>query len=154
MLDDASPRLFRKLHWAVISFWAFALGFAVYVLLPIYAELRSPLRDETVVQKYCGDPTVPVVCYPRNCDSVGFYLGRDDLRSTRSKHVHLLIQDLQSRPRTVVLFTHNHSFEAFSYALPADLRITHVYDARQNRPDGIFGRLVGDTPWGLCDIAV
>ena len=71
----------------------------------------------------CADPAVTVCCYPRNCDSAAFYLGRDDLRSTRSKFVHLLVADLLSRERTVVLFTHRHSLEALKPALPPDLRV-------------------------------
>jgi len=43
---------------------------------------RAPIRR----RPSCG--------FPRNCDSVGFYLERADLRSTRSKFVHLLVADL------------------------------------------------------------
>src|SRR5207245_1522707 len=62
------------------------LGVSHYVVIPWYAEHHSPLgRSEAIVREHCGDPLTPVICYPRNCDSVGFYLGRDDLLSFRSK---------------------------------------------------------------------
>jgi len=142
------PRFFRP----VLATW-FALTLAAHaVVLPWYAQERSPMREAAVVRAFCGDPAVAVVCYPRNCDSVGFYLGRDDLKSTRSKHVHLLIKDLLSRPRTVVLFTHRHSLEALRFALPKELKLTPVADFR--RRDGWLPKLIGETPWGLCDIGV
>jgi 4-amino-4-deoxy-L-arabinose transferase-like glycosyltransferase len=142
------PRLFRP----VVIGW-FALTLAAHAIaLPWYAHERSPLREADVVRQFCADPAVTVVCFPRNCDSVGFYLGRDDLKSTRSKHVHLLIQDLLSRRRTVVLFTHRHSLEGLRHALPKELTLTQVADFR--RRGGWLPKLIGETPWGLCDIGV
>lgn len=154
VLDDGSNRLFGRFRWAVIITWLLGLSLACHVALPWYARVRSPMRDEEVLTKWCGDPAVSIVCYPRNCDSVAFYLGRDDLRSTRSKHVHLLIQDLLSRPRTVVLFTHNHSLEAFRQAVPAQLRVTPVAQFRGAVDNSFLKVFAGDTPWGLCDMAV
>lgn len=137
----------------VILSWAVLFGAAHFFVIPKYATERSPLREEALVRAACADPNVAVVCYPRNCDSVGFYLERDDLKSTRSKFVHLLVADLLTRPRTVVLFTHRHSMEALKFALPPDLMMTPVADLR--RKDGSWiSKLVGETPWGLCDIAV
>jgi hypothetical protein len=69
------------------------------------------------VKRLCGDADIPVVCYPRNCDSVAFYLQRDDLRSYRSKETHLLVGFLQNQPRTVVLFSHRHSLKGLEQAL-------------------------------------
>jgi 4-amino-4-deoxy-L-arabinose transferase-like glycosyltransferase len=143
------PRFFRT----VIACSVATMLFAHYVAVPWYALQRSPLREAAVVRHYCADPATAVVCYPRNVDSVGFYLGRDDLKSTRSKHVHLLVQDLLGRPRTVVLFTHRHSLEALRFALPKELTLTKVADFRTDR-GGWLGKLVGDVPWGLCDIGV
>jgi hypothetical protein len=69
--------------------------------------------------RYCSDAGTPVVCYPRNCDSVAFYLGRDDFRSYREKQVGDLLNFLQEQPRTVVLFTHRHSPAGLAYFLPS-----------------------------------
>ena len=85
---------------------------------------------------YCGDRATPVVCYPRNLDSVAFYLGRDDLRSFRSKHTPQLVQWLQDRPRAVVLTSHRHSLDQLRNVLPPELR------------------LVGATALGKCHMAV
>jgi hypothetical protein len=137
-----------------------ALGFALlvvanYVAVPWYAERRSPMGRADQVAGYCGDPAVPVVCYPRTCDSVAFYLGRDDLRNVRSKYAAVLVQDLQSRPRTVVLFTHRHSLEALRYSLPANLRLKEVVNFKHPPgPVQALDVLGGDVPWGLCDLAV
>jgi hypothetical protein len=136
------------------------LVFAHYAMLPWYAELRSPLGRPELVRDLCGDPAAPVVCYPRPCDSLAFYLGRDDLRHFRSKHTHLLIQDLMERPRTVVLVTHRHSLEGLKQALPPPLRVTASTSLRLG-PLGIGGpledslvELLGETPLGLCHLAV
>ena len=49
------------------------------------------------VERLCRDSNTPVVCYPRNCDSVAFYLKRDDLRSYRSKETILEIASLSTK---------------------------------------------------------
>jgi hypothetical protein len=114
--------------------------------------MGGPAAD---VRSACADPAVTVCCYPRNCDSAAFYLGRDDLRSTRSKFAHLLVADLLTRERTVVLFTHDHSLAALKYTLPPDLRITRAVSFRRRVPGPAWlTKLIGETPWGLCDLAV
>lgn len=95
-----------------------------YLALPWYARYHSPLSQSAEVARYCADRTVPVICYPRNCDSVAFFLGRDDLRSFRSKQTPLLIRYLQEQPRAVILFTHRHSLESLRQVLPSDLHLT------------------------------
>jgi 4-amino-4-deoxy-L-arabinose transferase-like glycosyltransferase len=136
--------------------WIVLFAFASYVALPWYAHLRSPMGAPAAeLRSACADPAVPVCCYPRSCDSAAFYLGRDDLRATRSKHVHLLVAELLQRERTVVLFTHNHSLEALKYALPPDLRIARAVSFRRRVPGPAWlTSLIGETPWGLCDLAV
>jgi 4-amino-4-deoxy-L-arabinose transferase-like glycosyltransferase len=115
-----------------VSFWTrgcagFALvllGALHYYALPWYAHFHSPMSRPEEVRSYCSDPAVPVVCYPRNCDSVAFYLGRADLRSYRSKETGALVGFLQEHPRTVLLFTHRHSPDSLRHALPAGYRLT------------------------------
>lgn len=95
-----------------------------YGLIPWYARFHSPLSEPEQVAQYCADPSVPVVCYPRNCDSVAFFLRRDDLQSYRSKQTPTLIDNLQKQPRTVIIFTHRHSLDGLRQVLPKTLRLT------------------------------
>src|SRR5207244_11383957 len=109
------------------------------------SRMGSPAAD---LRPLCGDPATAVCCYPRSCDSAAFYLGRDDLHPTRSKFVHLLVEDLLSRDRTVVLFTHNHSLAALKHALPPDLRIAREVSFRRPVPGPAFRTtLTAATPW-------
>jgi hypothetical protein len=131
------------------------------LLLPWYAGYRAASARLAELKSYCGDKQTPVVCYPRNCDSAAFYIGRDDLQSYRSKQTHLLVRSLQERDRTVLLLTHRHSLQGLQYALTPDLRIT---DQRHfglgnipGVPDSMAQKLswfMGETSLGLCDIAV
>jgi hypothetical protein len=142
------------------------LSFAVLfvghnVLLPWYAGYRAPSAHLAELQRYCGDMQVPVVCYPRNCDSAAFYIGRDDLRSYRSKQTHLLVGYLQTQPRTVLLLTHRHSLKGLGYALTPDLYIADVRHFGLGNlpglPEGLGQKLtwfMGETSLGLCDVAV
>jgi 4-amino-4-deoxy-L-arabinose transferase-like glycosyltransferase len=141
--------------WVAAS-WGTLLLLTNTIALPWYAQLRSPMgAPEAELRTQCADPNTAVCCYPRSCDSAAFYLGRDDLRPTRSKFVHELIADLLSRDRTVILFTHNHSLAALKFALPPDLQITREVTFRRPIPGPAFlTTLVGETPLGLCDVAV
>jgi 4-amino-4-deoxy-L-arabinose transferase-like glycosyltransferase len=93
-----------------------------YVTIPWFADFHSPMSHRETVARYCRG--TPVICYPRECDSVAFYLGRDDFRSFRSKETKTLLQQLQNQPRTVVLCTHRHSLDGLRSVLPPNLRIT------------------------------
>jgi hypothetical protein len=111
-------------------------------------------RPEKVLA-LCADRNVPLVYYPRSCDSVAFYLNRDDVRTYRSKHTHLLIQQLREQPRSVVLCTHRHTVVGLRQALPPDLRI--VQETHFGIEGGVMARFktwLGETALGLCDIAV
>lgn len=100
------------------------LAVAHFGVIPWYARFHSPMSNATQVANYCGDPGMPVICYPRPCDSVGFYLKRDDLRNYRSKETPAMVQELLLQPRTVILFTHRHSLEGLREVLPPQLRLT------------------------------
>jgi 4-amino-4-deoxy-L-arabinose transferase-like glycosyltransferase len=145
----------RGAGWAVAT-WAVLLFLSHTIALPWYANLRSPMGSPAAeLRSLCADPATAVCCYPRSCDSAAFYLERDDLRPTRSKFVHLLVADLFSRDRTVILFTHNHSLAALKDALPRALRITHEVTFHRRVPGPKFlTPLIGETPLGLCDVAV
>jgi 4-amino-4-deoxy-L-arabinose transferase-like glycosyltransferase len=147
---------------AVVAGCSFALLLAAHhVVVPWYAGYRSPMGRPDLVAKYCADPDTAVVCFPRNCDSVAFYLGRDDLRSFRSKQIDPLRAALRQQPRTIVLCTHRHSLNALKQALPPEMRLveqTHFgLQHVAGLPDWLAEALngwAGETAWGLCDLAV
>lgn len=113
-----------------------ALAFSHYYAIPVYAGQKSPVSDMQMIEKMCGDPKVPIVCFPRNVDSVAFYVGRSDFRTFRSKEIDNLVVTLHQAPRTVILFGHRNSPETLARHLPAHLR------------------MVERRPLGLCEMAV
>jgi 4-amino-4-deoxy-L-arabinose transferase-like glycosyltransferase len=140
----------------VLGCWIALLIVANYVAVPWYARQRSPMGVPAAeLRAHCSDPAMPVCCYPRSCDSAGFYLQRDDLQATRSKFVHLLIADLLTRDRTAILFTHRHSFDLLKESLPPELTVEHAATFRGQLEGPIWlTKWMGDSPWGLCDLAV
>ncbi len=139
----------------LIGGFAGLLGFVNYVGLPWYAKERSPVGRPELVVPYVEDPSVPVVTYPRTCDSVAFTVGRKDFDPVRSKNINDMILASHFRPKTVVLFTHRHSYEAFKEALPASLTITDVVELKHpSRNMPWLDKAVGDSPWGLCHVVV
>ncbi len=138
----------------------FALLCAVMNLgvVPWYAAARSPVGPNGEfdrVASFVSDPAVPVVTYPRNLDSVAFTFGRADFTTVRSKDMNRFVVDCHFRPRTVVLFTHGHSYAAFAEAMPNTLRVArHESFQRRGRERGLADRLSGPSPWGLCDAVV
>ncbi len=138
---------------ALISTFAVLLFIAHSFVIPRYAQERSPFGSPDEVKPYVEDLAIPVVTYPRGCDSVAFYTDRADFERVRSKDVNQLMVDMHHRPRTVILFTHRHSFDAFQQALPVSLRVEKAVSL--DRPtQTLWQKLVGSTPWGLADVAV
>jgi hypothetical protein len=134
---------------------------AHHVATPWYAAYRSPVGRPADVRRLCSDKSTTVVCYPRNCDSVSFYLGRADLHNYRSKDIEDLRTLVRLKPRTVILCTHRHSLQGLHQLLPPDVRIVEeVHYGLANIsgvPPGLMKMLVklmGETALGLCDIAV
>lgn len=144
-----------RLPQCVVVAFAAISGLLIHAVVPWYANERSPVADRTLVEKYVGDRSVPVFTYPRNVDSVAFEFDRDDLRRIRTKDLNQFLVDSHFRTRTVVLFSHGHSYTAFCEALPKSLRVAeHVTLKRDTREASFAEKLAGDSPWGLCDIAV
>ena len=115
--------------WGILGLSLTIMASGHYLFIPWYAQFRSPMRLTMEVIRLCSDSQTPVVCYPRNCDSVAFYLGREDIHTYRSKETHLLVGFLQQHPGTVVLFAHRHSLKGFEQALESmspDLHLTHI----------------------------
>jgi hypothetical protein len=130
-------------------------------LLPWYADYRAPGGQLAELRDYCGDKQTPVVCYPRNCDSAAFYVGRDDLRGYRGKQTNNLLLFLQEHPRTILLLTHRHSLQNLRYALTPDLHVVEVKHFGLRCLPGLSeplmqraASLMGETSLGLCDLAV
>jgi hypothetical protein len=131
------------------------------VVVPWYAAYRSPMSQDAAVRHYCSDPATPVVCYPRNCDSVSFYLGRDDLHSYRSKEIEELRKLVRENPRTVVLCTHRHSLHGLKELLPPEVCVVESVHVGLGDVPGVphrfrkpLANLMGETALGLCDVAV
>jgi 4-amino-4-deoxy-L-arabinose transferase-like glycosyltransferase len=106
------------------------------VALPALARARSPMADWERMTRLCGDPTVPVICFPRHVDSVAFYVGRADFPAIHTRDMDQLLAELAKNPRTVILFGHRTSLESLKLFLPSDLQ------------------LVESAPMGLCDCGV
>jgi 4-amino-4-deoxy-L-arabinose transferase-like glycosyltransferase len=166
-------------HFLVHSGWhrarsahvAAGCGFVLLLLvhqflLPWYAAFRSPFGRAAEVTRLAGDRATPVVCYPRNCDSLAFYLGRDDFRHYRSKDLPEFVQFLRQQPRTVVVCMHRHSLATLRQVLPADELVltdeTPLFDSARAGLEG-WRYLLNKSPLGdgsreskegLCYLAV
>jgi 4-amino-4-deoxy-L-arabinose transferase-like glycosyltransferase len=150
-------------RWPVVGV---AVSFSILLiaqssLVPWYARYRSPVARLGELARYCDDPQMPVICFPRSCDSVGFYFQRDDLRGFRSHDIEPLRAELRQNPRTVVLCTHRHSLAALREALPPELQIVDVtHFGLLNSTwlpkslDAKLAQLLGETALGLCDAVV
>jgi 4-amino-4-deoxy-L-arabinose transferase-like glycosyltransferase len=128
----------RNAHWfrgGIAAWWVLAI-FGHGVLLPAVARARSPMADRERMTALCGDPKVPVLCFPRHVDSVAFYVGRADFPAIHTKNLDHLLDELNKNPRTVVLFGHRNSLQSLKQLLPANLK------------------MVDTAPMGLCDLAV
>jgi 4-amino-4-deoxy-L-arabinose transferase-like glycosyltransferase len=155
--DFIARSKWNRSAWSMAGVAAMActLVFVHYWAIPWYAEQRSPVADRDLIARYCGDRDATVVCFPRNVDSVAFYMGRDDLQTVRSKQSQTLIEDMLKRPRTVVLFTHRHSLDTLKEVLPPRLRIAHSTTLKRTVKGASLAELLaGDSPWGLSDVVV
>ena len=141
----------------IISGFAALLAVVNFVALPWYAKMRSPMGRPEIVMQYLNDPNTPVLTYPRNIDSVAFYTDRKDLQRVRSKDINQMIMDSHARPKTVILFTHAHSLHGFEETLNGAVgNSVHITETKSlsTKPTNWLDKLIGGTPWGLCDIAV
>jgi 4-amino-4-deoxy-L-arabinose transferase-like glycosyltransferase len=130
---------------AVVFLAVIVLGVGHFAAVPWYAHHHSPWSHPEDLARLCADDRAPIICYPRNCDSVAFYLRRDDLLTYRSKETPALIAFLQRHPRSVMLFTHRHSLDALRQVLPPDLRLCQEMPLCGSAKRGVEG---------LCYMAV
>jgi hypothetical protein len=150
-----------RLVYAVTGVTYVSLAVANVAIMPWYANYRSPVARNADLVRLCSDKNVTVVCYPRNCDSVAFFLGRDDLRAYRSKDIEDLRKLVRERPRTIILCTHRHALRGLKQLLPPDTPILesvhHGLGPIPGVPKALMRGLVkvmGETALGLCDVAV
>ena len=125
-----------------------------HIALPWYARERSPYGRPELVTRFVTDPKTPVVCYPRNCDSLAFYTDRSDFDRINTRDTNTLIRECHLRPRTVILFTHEDALAGFRNTIPASIEITETVDLRRKYGRSVLDLLFGSTPWGLCDVVV
>lgn len=142
----------------LIGTFAVLLGVVHYVAVPWYAKERSPMGRPELVTEYIDDPTATVVTYPRELSSVAFYTGRRDITPVRTKDANRMIVESHFRPKTVILFTHDHSLHGFKEtlrgAVGCKVSVTGERDMRRKDGEKWVNDLLGGGPWGLCDIAV
>jgi 4-amino-4-deoxy-L-arabinose transferase-like glycosyltransferase len=142
----------------LIGTFAVLLGVVHYVALPWYAKERSPMGRPELVTPYLDEPGVTVVTYPREISSLAFYTDRRDITPVRTKDANKLILESHFRPKTVVLFTHDHSLHGFKEtirgAVGCRVTVTGEQDMRRKGDSKLVDALLGGGPWGLCDIAV
>lgn len=152
----------RSPAFVSVGLASFALTLGInLVALPCYANYRSPLSRPEAVVELCSDPAASVVCYPRNCDSVAFYLGRRDLRVFRSKDIEELRTLVRVQPRTVILCTHRSSLAGLKQLLPPEVVITREVRLGLRDLSGVppwlmkpLRKIMGETALGLGDICV
>jgi 4-amino-4-deoxy-L-arabinose transferase-like glycosyltransferase len=142
----------RSTRAGVVVMAGLLLG-VIHVGLPWYAEQRSPFGRPDLVARFVTEPGT-VVSFPRNCDSLAFYAGRSDFDRVRTKDANQLIVDCHHRERTVILFTHRDALAGFRNTLPPSLEIAEAVSLRRGTGVGLVDKLIGSTPWGLCDVAV
>jgi hypothetical protein len=129
--------------------------------VPWYADYRSPLRQWPQLARACGARQTPVICYPRMCHSVAFYLGREDVTCYRSKEIDKLRQALRQNPSTVMLLSHRHSLSVLEQVLPPE------FDVRREAHFGLppvpglpltlgrgLAKTMGETALDLADLVV
>jgi dolichol-phosphate mannosyltransferase len=93
----------------------------VHLVLPAYARrfsLRAPLRHQA---RLGVDPAVPVACYPRGWDSVGFYLRRSDMRVFTPATCDNLIALVRAQPNTVLVVKSDGALKELLNLLPGSV---------------------------------
>lgn len=127
--------LSRWFQGGLVAGWLFLLA-GHYFIIPWQAWERSPMNGSEAIRSVCADPNTPVFCFPRHLDSVAFYVGRSDFVSYRSKELGKLLEELDRRPRSIVLFAHRSSLALMRHHLPPQMTV------------------VESGPLGLCDWAI
>jgi dolichol-phosphate mannosyltransferase len=145
------------------------LFLGVQLVLPGYARrfsLRGDLRSQATL---VADPGVPVVCYPRRWDSVGFYLHRSDVLVFSAEQSDELIALVRVQPATVLVVKSTGALEELRRELPASMEFV-AYGRRGTvtvgqvrprpvAPEGLVARraartprLVGVSPGGAAEL--
>jgi dolichol-phosphate mannosyltransferase len=109
----------RALSWGACGVVVFAVAFlGVLHLQPAYNRqfaLRGRVRGDA---ELADVPGLPVVCYPQRWDSVSFYLPQADVRVFGPEQWQIMLSDLRSRPRTLLLVKSGPVLQTFLRDLP------------------------------------
>ena len=97
----------------------------VMFALPSYADRQSMKEPARALAAGVAAGT-PVVCYPRPCDGAAFYLGLDHLTSFAEEHRDILVQQLASRPVTILFARSGQNLEELLRALPPGMTFTEL----------------------------
>jgi len=115
-------RISVQKSWALCSLTTFViLVGALHSVLPAYAgrfSMRSQVRRLAELSQAAD---VPIVSYPREWDSVAFYLGRNDVRIYTAAQRDKLIADLRANPRTIAVIKTEHALDELLRDMPASL---------------------------------
>jgi 4-amino-4-deoxy-L-arabinose transferase-like glycosyltransferase len=95
---------------------------AIHIWLPAYHRKFGFFREVTPYAELAADPRLPVVCYPRGSESVNFYLKRSDVRTFSAREQKELLEELRSRPRTLVFVRGGTALENLLKALPKEMK--------------------------------
>lgn len=129
--------------WAVCAASTFVLmAGAVYEAGPAYCRhysLRGLVRRHAA--EY-GRSTVPVICYPRHWDSVGFYLERTDVRAYAANELPALLADLEENSEVLLFVKNGPAGASPSDELLARLRSSLVFEPLGRQGMLTVGRVV------------
>jgi dolichol-phosphate mannosyltransferase len=116
----------RKVSWAVAGAMVFtALLLGVFHLLPAYNRqyaLRGHLRH--TAERVKGKQ-LPVACYPQRWDSISFYLPKASVRTYGPAERKELIDDLRTRPQTLLLVKSGAALKEVLADLPLGVEFIH-----------------------------
>jgi 4-amino-4-deoxy-L-arabinose transferase-like glycosyltransferase len=108
-------------HCAAATFLLLLVG--IQVLLPAYNRRFALRACIASCREQVNAESVPVMCYPRSWDSVGFYLGRE-VRVYSTEQRGQLIDDLQRQPRALLFVRAGRTADELLRALPRTVTFT------------------------------
>jgi 4-amino-4-deoxy-L-arabinose transferase-like glycosyltransferase len=105
--------------WAACAVSTFALLFlALQIVLPGYHRRFSVRAQVRSLMATSNHRVIPVICYPHYCDSVSFYLGRQDVRPYGAADRARLIEDLKGCPESLAFVKSGRPLQELLTSLP------------------------------------
>jgi dolichol-phosphate mannosyltransferase len=103
----------------VVTFGLLLAG--VQLVLPAYARRFSVRGQVRPLAELCATARLPVACYPRRWDSIGFYLRRSDVRAFARDQRPELFRVMQDHACTLLFVKSNSALQEVMRELPPDL---------------------------------